>query len=126
MLLNDGERDRWNARVLGRAGLDRNDFGSERLGFEWFGEISGEINYDLTRHFYVRVNGRYRYSDFINESREDSRLRFGGRLGWMPTKWMQLGLNYRFNTLSSTGTSDYDENRVWLRLTLQPDKPWRW
>jgi hypothetical protein len=118
--------DRWNALLSGRAGLDRNDTGTERLGFEWFGEISGEINYDLTRHFYVRVNGIYRYSDFINENREDSRLRFGGRLGWTPTKWMLLGLNYRFNTLSSTNARDFDENRVWLRLTLEPDRPWRW
>ena len=118
-------RNRWNALVRGLAGLDRNDFGSERLGFEWFGQIGGEINYDLTRHFYIRGNGSYRYTDFINESRKDSRLRLGGRLGWRPTNWMQLGLNYRFNTLSSTGTADFDENRVWLRLTLQPDRPWR-
>jgi hypothetical protein len=115
----------WNVSLLGRAGLDRNDFGNERLGFEWSVGINGRIRYDFTRNFYGNVLGHYRYSDFINESREDNRYRVGAGLGWLPTGWMTLSLDYFYNVLDSTGTEDYTENRVWLRLTLQPDRPWR-
>ena len=121
---------RWNYRswavsLLGRAGLDRNDFGNERLGFEWFAGINGRIRYDFTRDFYGNVFGRYRYSDFVNESREDNHYQVGTGLGWLPTAWMTLSLEYFYNVLDSTGTEDYTENRVWLQLTLQPDRPWR-
>lgn len=116
---------RWNARLLGNMGLDRNDFGEERLGFEWFAAIGGNARYSFTRNFYGTVNASYRYSDVINQDREDNRYRVGAGLGWAPTRWMDLSLEYSFRALDSTGTSDYDENRVWLNLTLQPDQPWR-
>ncbi len=116
----------WNISILGRAGLDRNDFGNERLGFEWFAGVDGRIRYDFTRNFYGNVFGRYRYSDFINVVREDNRYKAGGGLGWTPTGWLTLSLEYFYNVLDSTGTEDYTENRVWLRLTLQPDRPWRY
>ena len=115
----------WTASLLGRAGLDRNDFGNERLGFEWSAGINGRIRYDFTRNFYGNVFGNYRYSDFINDSREDNRYRVGAGLGWLPTGWMTLSLEYFNNVLDSTDTEDYTENRVWLQLTLQPDRPWR-
>lgn len=115
----------WNASLLGRAGLDRNDFGNERLGFEWSAGIIGRIGYEFTRTFNGTVFGSYRYADFINDSREDNRYRVGAGLGWLPTGWMTLSLDYFYNVLDSTGTEDYTENRVWLRLTLQPDRPWR-
>jgi len=116
---------RWSARLLGQAGLDRNDFGNERLGLEWSAGIVGNTTYKFTRNFSGNLTGRYRYSDIIGASREDNRFGVGAGLGWLPTKWMALTLDYNFNKLLSTGTQDYDENRVWLRLTLQPDKPWR-
>jgi hypothetical protein len=117
---------RWSARLSGLAGLDRNDFGNERLGFEWFAGIIGNATYNFTRNFYGNVVGRYRYSDIIGASREDSRYRVGAGLGWLPTKWMALTLDYYYNVLSSTGSENYTENRVWFQVTLQPDKPWRW
>jgi len=116
---------RWNARLLGQAGLDRNDFGNERLGFEWFAGIIGNATYNFTRYFSGNVTGRYRYSDFINDSREDNRYSVGAGLSWLPTRWMTLSLDYTFRALDSTTAENYDENRVWLRLTLQPDRPWR-
>ena len=116
---------RWNARLLGQAGLDRSDFGSERLGLEWFAGIIGDARYNFTRNFYGSVNARYRYSDVISASREDHRIRVGAGLGWTPTRWMNLSLDYFHNKFDSNASEDYDENRVWLQLTLQPDKPWR-
>ena len=117
---------RWSARLLGNSGLDRTDFGNERLGLEWFAGITGNARYNFTRNFYGNVVARYRYSDVINESREDNRYRAGAGLGWLPTRWMELTLDYYYNVLDSTGTEDYNENRVWFQVTLQPDKPWRW
>lgn len=116
---------RWNARLLGKAGLDRSDFGNERLGFTWFAGIIANARYDFTRHFYGTVFGRYRYSDFINDDRKDNRYRVGAGLGWLPTRWMELTLDYYFNGLDSTASENYQENRVWFQVTLQPDKPWR-
>ena len=119
---------RWNARMLGSAGLDRNDFGNERLGFEWFAGIGANATYNFTRHFFGNVNGRYRYSDFINENRKDNRFSAGAGLGWRPLTWMTLSLNYSFYKLDSSGSNsirEYDENRAWFSVTLSPDKPWR-
>ena len=119
---------RWNARLLGNAGLDRNDFGSERLGFEWFAGITGNATHNFTRNFYGNVLGQYRYGDFINENRKDNRYTAGAGLGWTPATWMTLSLDYTFNKLDSTGSNsaeNYDENRAWFRITLQPDQPWR-
>jgi hypothetical protein len=116
---------RWNARLSGQAGLDRNDYGSERLGFEWFAGIIANARYSFTRNFYGDVNARYRYGDFINADRQDHRIRAGVGLGWQPTQWMDLNLAYNFNKLDSTDSENYDENRVWLQVKLQPDKPWR-
>ncbi len=116
---------RWNARLLGRAGLDRNDFGSERLGLEWFAGVIANARYDFTRNFYGNVVGRYRYSDIIGVTREDNRYRVGAGLGWLPTRWMELKLDYYHNGFDSTGAENYNENRVWFQVTLRPDKPWR-
>ena len=116
---------RWSASLLGRAGLDRNDFGNERLGLEWSAGISGDATYQFTRYFFGNVTGRYRYSDIIGEPREDSRYTVGAGLGWLPTRWMTLALNYNFNALDSNGTENFEENRVLLRLTLRPERPWR-
>jgi len=116
---------RWSASLLGQAGLDSNDYGNERLGLEWFAGIIGNATYDFTRNFYGNVVGRYRYSDIIGASREDNRYSVGAGLGWLPTRWMTLSLDYSFRKLDSTGSEDYDENRVWFQVTLQPDQPWR-
>ena len=90
-----------------------------------FAGISGDATYDFTRYFSGNVTGRYRYSDVIGTGREDNRYTVGAGLGWLPTKWMSLFLDYTFTKYNSNDRGNYDENRVWLRLTLQPDRPWR-
>jgi hypothetical protein len=117
---------RFTASLRGLSGLDRSDTGTERLGFEWFSSVISDARYDFTRTFYGTVNGRYRYGDYINANRKDHRVRAGAGLGWQPTTWMNWELEYRFRHLSSNGTDDYQENRVWLGLILSPSQPWRW
>jgi len=116
---------RWSASLLGQAGLDRNDFGNERLGFEQYAGIIGNATYNFTRNVSGNLNLRYRYSEFVNESREDERIGLGAGLSWLANKWLALSLDYNYSKLNSTDVEDYDENRVLLRLTLQPDRPWR-
>jgi len=116
---------RWSASLRGLAGLDRNDFGNERLGFEWSAGIFGDASYKFTSTFSGNVTGSYRYSDIINDVREDSRISVGAGLGWVPTTWMALNLDYTFNRLISTSAKEYEENRILLRLTLQPERSWR-
>ena len=117
---------RWNASLQGLSGLDRNDFGTERLGFEWASSVIANARYSFTRTFYGTVTGRYRYGYYINEDRKDHRYRAGAGLGWLPTRWMELTLDYYHNALDSDGSENYNENRVWFQVTLQPDTPWRW
>lgn len=117
---------RWSASLSGQAGLDRSDFGTERLGLEWFAGLIANARYNFTGQFYGNVSGRYRYSDVIRETREDNRYRVGLGMGWVPTRWMELSLEYNFNKLDSNATESYDENRVWFQVALQPDQPWRW
>jgi hypothetical protein len=49
----------------------------------------------------------------------------GAGLGWLPTSWLKLTLDYSFYKFDSTESEDYDENRAWFRVTLQPETPYR-
>jgi hypothetical protein len=118
-------RERWNARLRGLAGLDRSDFGSERLGFTQYAGINGNTTYRFTRHFFGTANGNYRYSDYINDNRTDNRFSLVAGIGWRALTWMTLSLRYGFFKLDSTRAEDYEENRAWFTVTLSPDKPWR-
>ena len=39
---------------------------------------------------------------------------------------MRLRLAYAFNKLDAiNSTDDYEQNRAYMTITLQPDQPWR-
>ena len=129
LLSKTWDYQRWNVRLEGEAGLDRNDFGAERIGFEYFARILSTGRYNFTRKFFGNATVSYRYSDLINRGdRQDKRFRGGAGLGYNPTLWMSLLLDYTFNLFNSTDSSvaDFTENRVTLRLVLRPDRPWRY
>jgi len=118
--------NRWTIGLEGSAGLDRNDFGAERLGFEQYGQVEGTGTYAFTRRLSGNALLRYRYSDYVNENRNDSRFQGGVGLAYNPLLWMSLALNYEYNDFSTTGDDeDYQENRAIFLITLQPDQPWR-
>jgi len=123
------QTSRWSARVRGSSGLDTSDFTAESLGLERYGQIELIPRYYFTRQLYADAGLRYRYSDYINneDNRKDHRYNASIGMGYLPARWMTLELKYNFNKLDSINTlEDYEENRVLLSITLQPDVPWRW
>jgi predicted porin len=120
---------RWNIRARGTSGIDSQDFEAENRGFERFGQAELLGRYDFTRQLFADASVRYRYSDYINSEDDIVDHRYGAEvgIGYNVFRWMLLRLSYAFNKLDSQNTlDDYEENRVWLQVTLQPDQPWRW
>jgi len=119
---------RWNIRARGSSGIDSADFGDENLGFERFAQAELIGRYNFTRDFFGDLGLRYRYSDFINSEDDevDHRYTVDAGLGYSVTRWMSLRLAYAFDKLDAiNSTDDYEQNRVYVTLTLQPDQPWR-
>jgi hypothetical protein len=120
---------RWNIRARGTSGIDSQDFEAENRGFERFGQAELLGRYDFTRQLFADASVRYRYSDYINSEDDIVDHRYGAEvgIGYNVFRWMLLRLSYAFNKLDSQNSlDDYEENRVWLQVTLQPDQPWRW
>lgn len=120
---------RWSIRARGSSGLDSQDFGAEKRGFERYvqGELTGR--YDLTRQLFADAALRYRYADYVNSEDDVVDHRYGAEvgLGYTVFRWMLLRVSYAFNKLDSqNSTDDYEENRVMLQITLQPEQPYRW
>jgi len=137
VFINSEVNKSWNfkrgfIRLIGAAGLDQNNFGAQNIDLERFGSIRTVAGYNFTRNFLADISGYYRYSDPINtddpdDIEEQNRFQFGAGLAFLPLRWMELKLDYRFNKLDQKGggDDDYDENRVMFTLTLQPGQPWK-
>ena len=132
----NGEVDKkWNFRrgfinLNGSSGLDQNNFGAQNLGLERFAQVRTEARYDFLRNLSGNIFGRVRYSNVVNSDESDDideqlRTRGGAGLAYLPLKWMTWALDYTYTNYSADGDENYDENRVMLSITLQPDQPWR-
>jgi predicted porin len=120
---------RWSIRARGASGIDSQDFGAENRGFERFAQLELSGRYDFTRQLFADAAVRYRYADYINSDDDIVDHRYGAEVGvgYDIFRWMRLRLSYAFNKLDSQNTlDDYEENRVMLQITLQPDQPYRW
>jgi hypothetical protein len=129
----NGEIDkRWSYRrgsvnLNGSSGLDQNNFGAENIGLERFAQIRGGLQYDFFRDLSGNVSGSFRYADAVNTDESDGigeqfRTRGGAGLSYMPLSWMTWALEYTYTNYAADGDINYDENRVMLTLTLQPDR----
>jgi hypothetical protein len=119
---------RWSIRARGSSGIDSQDFSGDNQGFERFGQAELIGRYNFTRDFFGDLGLRYRYSDYINseEDEVDHRYSVDVGLGYSVTRWMTLRLAYAFEKLDAINSSDdYEQNRAYVTLTLQPDQPWR-
>jgi hypothetical protein len=130
----------WNYRrgfinLTALTGLDQNDFGAENVGLERYAAIQGSAKYDFLRNLSGDINGSYRYSDVVgnadqaddNTGEKVHRFRAGTGLTFVPLKWMAIRLGYTFNKVNSDDNEDeYDEHRGLLKITLTPDKPYRY
>jgi len=119
---------RWNVRARGSSGLDSQDFSGDTQGFERFAQAELIGRYNFTRDFFGDIRSRYRYSDFVNSEDDevDHRYSVDVGLGYSVTRWMTLRLAYAFDKLDAiNSTDDYEQNRAYVTVTLQPDQPWR-
>jgi predicted porin len=119
---------RWSIRARGSSGLDSQDFSGDTQGFERYAQTELIGRYNFTRDFFGDLGLRYRYSDFINSEDDevDHRYSVDVGLGYSVTRWMTLRLAYAFEKLDAiNSTDDYEQNRAYVTVTLQPDQPWR-
>ena len=117
----------WSLRARGSSGIDSEDFSDQNQGFRRFAQAELIGRYDITRQLFGDARLRYRYSDFI-QGDEDETHRYTAAvgLGYNVLRWMTLRLGYEFNKLDDiNGTDDYEQNRVFVEVTLQPDQPLR-
>jgi hypothetical protein len=135
--LNGEISKNWNFKrglinLTGLAGLEQNDFGAQRTGFQRFGAIQGKGSYDFSRRISGDINAYYRFSQTPEETAEgenndldEHNINLNVGLSFLVTRWMSFRLGYTFNYYNSNRNEDYYENRGLLTLTLQPDRPWR-
>jgi hypothetical protein len=119
---------RWSIRARATSGIDSQDFSGDTQGFERFAQAELIGNYNFTRDFFGDCSLRYRYSDYIDSEDDevDHRYTADVGLGYRVTRWMTLRLAYAFNKLDAiNSTDDYEQNRVYATITLQPDQPWK-
>ena len=95
---------------------------------ERFAQIRGGLQYDFFRDLSGNASGSFRYADAVNTDESDGideqfRTRGGAGLSYMPLSWMTWALDYTYTNYAADGDINYDENRVMLTLTLQPDRP---
>jgi hypothetical protein len=123
---------RGSINLTALTGLAQNNFGAENVGLERFVGVQGSAIYQFARTLSGDLNGSYRYSDVVGQADQEGtgekvhRYRAGTGLTYEPLKWMAIRLGYTFNKVNSENEEDgYEENRAFLRVTLQPDQPWR-
>jgi hypothetical protein len=121
------DQRRWRVRLNASSGLNRNDFGAERLGFEYFAQLRTIGTYDFTPRLSGTSSLNLRYSDLINRGdRQDKRFGFGIGLAYYPLRWMTISLSYDFRAYDTTSNNpDYQENRITLIFNFSPVNPWR-
>lgn len=119
---------RGSINIIGSGGYEESSFGAESLGNTEFYQLGGSATYQFTRYFSGNIFGSYRNSKYIDEDpeREDKITIAGLGMTMQAFEWMSLGLDYAYHTVDSTlDEDDYDENRVILRITLFPPRPFR-
>ena len=114
--------------LTGSGGYKGPNFGSDTRGVSEFYEAGGSVRYQLAKHLSGNAFGSYRYDDYLENpfGLEEKTTKAGLGLEVQALKWMSLGLNYNFRSFDSTrDVEDYDENRVFFRVTLSPSVPFR-
>lgn len=118
----------WSIRLLGASGIDSQDFTDNQQGFERYALAQMMLKYNFTREFSGDLGLRFRYSDFINSDTDEKDYYYtvDAGLSYQVFRWMTVRLAYAFNKLDAiNSTDDYEQNRVYATITLQPDLPWK-
>jgi hypothetical protein len=118
----------WSLRARGSSGIDSEDFSDRNEGFRRFAQAELIGRYNITRQLFGDARLRYTYSDFIeaDDNEKDHRYTASVGLGYTVFRWMTVRLGYEFNKLDNiNGDDDYEQNKAYATVTLQPDLPWR-
>jgi predicted porin len=118
----------WSLRARGSSGIDSEDFSDRNEGFRRFAQAELIGRYDFTQRLFGDASLRYRYSDFLESDNDekDHRYTAGVGVGYRVFRWMTVRVGYDFDKLDNiNGVDDYEQNRVYARVTLEPDVPWR-
>jgi predicted porin len=118
----------WSIRARGSSGIDSEDFSDRNEGFRRFAQAELIGRYDFTQRLFGDARLRYRYSDFLQSDNDekDHRYTAGVGVGYLVFRWMTVRVGYDFDKLDNiNGVDDYEQNRVYATVTLQPDVPWR-
>jgi hypothetical protein len=114
--------------LTGSGGYTGPNFGADTRGISEFYEAGLSVTYRLAKHLSGNAFGSYRNDNYLENpfDLEEKTTKAGLGLEWQALQWMSLGLTYDFRNFDTTiDADDYDENRLFLRVTLSPSVPYR-
>ena len=114
--------------LTGSGGYAGPNFGADTRGISEFYEAGLSVTYQLTKHLSGNAFGSYRNDNYLENpfDLEENTTKAGVGLELQALQWMSLGLDYDFRSFDSTrDVEDYDENRVFVKVTLSPSVPFR-
>ncbi|MCG8564671.1 MAG: outer membrane beta-barrel protein, partial [Desulfobacterales bacterium] len=99
------------------------------LGYNIHYRAGGRFNYRLTRQLSSNLFTAYQVTDYQEtaQDRKDEEIIAGASLSWLPVKWLQFNLEYRYTDFSTNTTEreDYAQNTALLTVRFFPEKPIR-
>jgi len=114
---------RGTIRMVGSAGLDRNEFGTENLGLQRFYALGTNASYQLSKHFAAAFNATARINEYLNT--DDDRTDYFGNAGfsftYIPRSWLSIRTAFNHNLIRGRGDDlNYDENSASMTISLTP------
>jgi hypothetical protein len=114
--------------LTGSSGYEIDDTGTEDLGLNIYYQARLDLLRNLSPKLAINAFGGYRYDDYPNETpeRSDKTLNAGAGLIYQALQWMNIGLTYAYNDVSSDlEAEEYTENSIILTITMTPTTPFR-
>lgn len=127
-LMQHGFAEQANLLATLSGGYSSSDFSSQSLGFYKFFEVSSSVTYDFAPQITGEIFGSYFWAEYLDTvpERTDQFGRIGASLIINPMNWLSIRLQYSLREYWSDETAGYTENRIFLGLQLQPERPFRW
>lgn len=122
---------RGSIRLSGSSGYRESYLDAENLGFSMYYGADCDAEYGFTKEIRGYLFTSYDVDEYQDaapgeEGRTDYRTKVGGGITSIAYRWLRLRLEYAFRFLDSTEDDyDYRENRVLLRISVVPPRPFR-
>ena len=121
------EFKRGSINISGSSGYGESYFGAENLGFNTYYQATGSGNYKFTKAMGGTLFGSFQNNDYVNltDDRTDDLITAGFSLTYKPLtwKWINVGLTYTYRKMNSTDDdNDYQEDRIYLNITMTPEQ----